>query len=170
MRHLFASMLVLFSAASAFAQADLSAPGSQEGLAGLYAGQLSVLRDYDSTTPMVGAEYRWADRFYGIRPTAGGFFDGNGALYGYAGINWDLPLGLAPIFITPSFVAGGYHEGGSKKLGYAVEFRSTIEVAYQFESHERLGLQLSHLSNAGLGNKNPGTETFQAVYIRPMSF
>ena len=62
--------------------------------------------------------------------------------------------------ITPSF-APHYYWGGNKKLdlGHWVEFRSQMEFAYRFDNRSRLGMAISHYSNAGLGNSNPGTET-----------
>lgn len=140
-----------------------------QALAGLYVGEFSALRDPKHESFMGGAEYRYKDIFYGVRPTVGAFGTGDGELYGYAGINWDLPLGIAPVYITPGFGAGYYHDNGAKRLGYALQFRSTLEATYQFESHERIGLAISHLSNASLGNKNPGTETLQAVFVLPLN-
>lgn len=162
----FAALMIMLGAQQATAAPN---SGGQEALLGLYAGQFSALRDYDHSAAMLGAEYRFKDMYYGIRPTIGAFGAGDGELYGYAGINWDLPLGLAPFYITPGFNVGGYSSNDQKRLGYALEFRSTLEATYQFASHERVGLAISHLSNAGLGNKNPGTETIQAVFTIPLN-
>lgn len=132
-----------------------------------HVGQFSVIRDSDKRTGSAGMEYRFNDRFHGLRPTVGALANADGASYGYAGINWDLPLGFVPIVITPGVVAGAYRQGSSKDLGYGLEFRSSLEVTYRMKSGYRVGAAISHLSNAGLGDSNPGTETLQAVVSVP---
>ena len=88
---------------------------------------------------------------------------------GYAGINWDLPIdAIRPFIITPGVKVGGYSQGDSKDLGYGIEFHDSIEVTYRFNDGQRVGAVLSHMSNASLGNKNPGTEIIQAVYSFPL--
>ncbi len=59
---------------------------------------------------------------------------------------------------SPSFAVGGSHEGDGKELGGTLEFRSAIELAYRFDDRSRLGIQVGHLSNAGIYAENPGTE------------
>lgn len=132
----------------------------------LYGGGFEALDSETST--MLGAEYRFKNQFNGLRPVIGGFVNDESGAYGYAGAYWDLPLGTAPFVISPGLAVGAYHAGASKDLGLGIQFRSTIEVAYQFENNHRLGLAFSHLSNANLGNENPGTETVQAVYSYPL--
>jgi hypothetical protein len=94
------------------------------------------------------------------------FSNSDDAIYGYAGIYWDIPLGR--FVISPGVAGGYYHQGDSKDLGNAFEFRDTIEVTYRFEAGQRLGLQLTHLSNAGIGDSNPGVETLQLVFTNPI--
>lgn len=122
----------------------------------------------DDTATLGAIEYRFRDQFNGLRPVVGVMATTDSATYAYAGAYWDLPLNTAPFVITPGFQAGAYSQGDGKDLGYGLEFRSTIEAAYEFESGHRLGLGFSHLSNASLGSDNPGTETLQVVYSYPM--
>jgi hypothetical protein len=65
---------------------------------------------------------------------------------------------------TPGFAAGLFHRGGGQNLGGPVEFRSSIELAYRFGDGSRLGLNLSHLSNGGFYDRNPGTESLVLVW------
>lgn len=155
-----------------FVAATLLAGSAHAAAAGgdylsVYGGQFEVF-DNSGDSALVGAEYRFKDQYNGLRPVVGGFVNGDSAAYGYAGAYWDLPLGTAPFVVSPGFAVGAYHSGASKDLGYGLEFRSTLEVDYQFENNHRLGLALSHLSNAGLGDKNPGVETAQVVYSYPL--
>jgi len=43
-----------------------------------------------------------------------------------------------------------------------------LEVAYRFDDRSRLGLSISHYSNAGLGDDNPGTESLMLNYSVPL--
>ena len=160
----FLSGLVVAMFASATAQAAPSTD-SDNGDIAFYAGQYSIF-DQHFDSGMFGMEYRWADVWNGIRPTIGGFSNSDQAVYGYAGIYWDIPLGR--IVISPGVAAGYYHKGDSKDLGGAFEFRDTIEATYRFESGQRLGLQLTHLSNASIYSDNPGVETLQIVFTNPI--
>ena len=45
-----------------------------------------------------------------------------------------------------------------KQLGGTLQFRSAVEFAFCFDDRSRLGLQIGHLSNAGIYSENPGTE------------
>jgi hypothetical protein len=72
------------------------------------------------------------------------------------------------LVLTPSFGAGLYADGGGKELGHAVEFRSQIEIAYRFDNRARLGLAFSHISNASIGDKNPGVEVLNVYYSLPL--
>ena len=69
---------------------------------------------------------------------------------------------------TPSFGVGFYEDGDGKKLGNDIEFRTTLEISYQLKNKNRIGLSYGHISNANLGDKNPGVEilslSFQVPY------
>lgn len=133
----------------------------------VYTGGYDVIQN-DDTAAVGGVEYRFKDQFNGLRPVLGVMGTTDSAGYIYGGAYWDLPLNTAPFIITPGFAAGAYSNGDGKDLGYGLEFRSTLEVAYEFEGGNRLGVGISHLSNASLGDDNPGVETVQLVYSHPM--
>ena len=73
------------------------------------------------------------------------------------------------VVITPSF-APGYYTGGNSDLdlGHELEFRSQIEFAYRFDDRSRLGLAVSHTSNASIGDNNPGSESAILYYSLPI--
>ena len=131
-------------------------------------GSTGIFNGHDDSALSYGAEYRYKDIDCGLRPIVGIWGTAKGSAYGYAGINWDLPLDTAPWVITPSLAAGAYRQGGGQDLGQALEFRTGIEVAYQFEDSSRLGAQLLHISNAGMADENPGMEALQLVYSLPL--
>mgnify|MGYP001174108896 CR=1 FL=1 len=106
------------------------------------------------------AEYRWAPLWtYGgwarLRPFVGVEATADAAVCGLGGVALDLKRG--PVVVTPSFGAGLYHDGNGKDLGSLLEFRSMIEVGYEFASGYRVSAQFSHISNAGITETNPGS-------------
>ncbi len=100
-------------------------------------------------------------------PLLGLMATAKGTVYVYGGINFDL-LFWDHLLIAPGFAAGYYHAGGGKNLGYPLEFRSGIELAWQFKDWHRLGVHFYHLSNASLGNRNPGEESLVLYYDIPI--
>ena len=90
------------------------------------------------------------------------------AFYGYGGFLVDVFFGRRFV-LTPSLSAGYYEDGDGRDLGYGLEFRSSIEFSYRFDNRARLGLAFYHLSNANLGDFNPGTEVLSVLYSIPLS-
>ena len=101
------------------------------------------------------------------QPFVGVMGTGDAAIYGYGGIAFDWVL--SKFIFTPSFAVGGYLDGDGKDLGHTIEFRSAVEIAYQFPDRHRLGLMFYHLSNASLADNNPGTEVLSFSYSIPFN-
>ena len=85
------------------------------------------------------------------------------------GVLVDIHLGRRLVLI-PSF-APTWWRGETEKLdlGYPLEFRSQMELAFRFNDRSRLGIAISHYSNASLGDTNPGTETLSVYYSIPLN-
>jgi hypothetical protein len=99
------------------------------------------------------------DTFLGnLSPITGGFLTENSASYFYTGVEWNFDLG--PINFTPSFAPGLYGEGNGKDLGHILEFKSEVQATYSFSENSSLGMSYNHLSNASLGDKNPGANSY----------
>jgi hypothetical protein len=150
------------------ASALMSAPAMAEDYLSMNLGAYNALRDGNSDTQF-GLEYRMSAFQYNLRPIFGGFVTDEGALYGYAGVNWDIELLPKQLFLIPNFAVGAYHQGDGKDLGGAIEFRSGVELAYQFQNNHQLGLAVNHLSNASLYDRNPGVETVMVTYSVPLN-
>jgi lipid A 3-O-deacylase len=91
----------------------------------------------------------------------------NGMTFLGAGVLVDVYFGNRFV-VTPSFAPTWWRgETDDLDLGYGLEFRSQIDFAYRFDDRSRLGLALSHSSNASLGDTNPGTETLLVNYSYP---
>lgn len=132
-----------------------------------YVGYFDVIRnDYNAT--QFGAEYRAAPLQYGIRPMVGINVTTDNSVYGYAGLNWDVALLDKQLYLIPNFAAGLYKKGDGKELGGTIEFRSGIELAYQFQNAHRLGIAFNHISNASIYSHNPGSETVLVSYSLPL--
>ena len=94
---------------------------------------------------------------------AGVDVDLNGGTYGYGGLLYDWEF-YQRWHLVPSIVAGLYHESDSKDLGGPINFRSALEVNYEITRNSRLGLGISHISNASIYDSNPGAEHVTATY------
>lgn len=115
------------------------------------------------------AEYRSAHDYFdiGIKPFAGIEVTSDASIWAGGGLYYDWAV--APQwFVTPSFGVGLYEEGDSDKdLDHVIEFRSQLEVSYEFENAERIGTGISHISNAGLSDDNQGVEIVNISYSTP---
>lgn len=122
----------------------------------------------DQSAGEVRLEYRFSEqeKLWFFTPFAGVTATTDAATYGYVGVGVDVFFGRRWV-ATPNFAAGVYGNGDGKDLGHAVEFRSGLEVAYRFDDYSRLGLSFTHISNAGLGDRNPGVESLVLVYSMP---
>ncbi len=121
----------------------------------------------DETAVEGRLEYRSDLRLWIFKPFAGVMATSDSAAYGYAGVLVDMFFGDR-VVATLSFAPGAYTKGDGKKLGHELEFRSQVELAYRFDDRARLGLALSHMSNASIGRKNPGAESLVLTYAVPL--
>lgn len=107
------------------------------------------------------------NRYLEFRPLAGALVTLRGTTYFYLGINFDL-LFFNHLLFAPGFAAGYFSKGEGRDLGYPIEFRSGIELAWQFTDARRLGVHFYHLSNASIGRRNPGEESLVIFYDIPL--
>ena len=99
-----------------------------------------------------------------ISPITGGFITENSAAYVYTGIEWNVDLGI--MTFTPSFAPGIYHEGDGKDLGHILEFKSELQLSYKTSEKGSLGVSYNHVSNASLGDKNPGANSYMLNFLK----
>jgi len=110
-------------------------------------------------------EELYRDTFIGpLSPITGGFVTENQALYAYTGVEWNFDLGL--INFTPSFAPGLYGEGDGKDLGHILEFKSEVQASINFSENSSLGMSYNHISNASLGDKNPGANSYMFNFLK----
>ena len=106
-------------------------------------------------------------QFLYIRPSLGLMVSAEGSVYGWLGLDLDLFLGDR-IVLTPQFGVGAFSAGGGQSLGHIFEMRTGGVLAWRFDNRARLGVGLHHLSNADLGDRNPGTETLSVYFSYPL--
>ena len=148
------------------ALADESKPLGDVPLLRVGAGYFDVVKR-DNRAGELNAEYMGRKLYKAARPIFGVSVTTDKARYLYAGIAFDF--GSNGLYFTPSFAPGYYSEGDGKDLGHHLEIRSQVEFGYEFDDASRLGLALSHRSNATLGDKNPGAESLTVYYSMPIA-
>ena len=105
------------------------------------------------------------DTFVGnLSPITGGFLTENSAAYVYTGVEWNVDMG--GLIFTPSFAPGLYHEGDGKDLGHALEFKSEVQLSYTTTDTSSFGISYNHVSNASLGDKNPGANSYMFNFFK----
>ena len=113
------------------------------------------------------------DNFFFLKPFFGVELTNDSASYFLTGIYLEDNLGElfegneSNFFFTPSFGAGIYDDGSGKKLGNDLQFRTSLELSYELKNKNRIGISFSHISNANLGDKNPGAEILGFSYHIP---
>ena len=142
------------------------ARAADKDLLSLGIGSYDVIQNEDSTMA-ASLEYLSGRKLWVFNPFAGVMGTLDSAVYGYAGIAYDLKLADHWV-VTPSFAAGLYARGDGRDLGSPIEFRSALALNYEFDNGVRAGLLFYHLSNAGLTDQNPGTEVLLATYAIPL--
>jgi hypothetical protein len=151
-----------------FALAPARAGDGRDMLAfGVGAYDANFFDGRSETSAGFSAEYRAGFGLWLVHPLIGFMATSDSVIYGYGGIIIDIPLGDR-LFVSPNFAAGVFHTGSGKELGHTVEFRTGIELSYRLDDDSRLGVLFHHMSNADLGNKNPGSESLFVTYAVPV--
>ena len=159
-------LVILFSATMLFAAEEIK---NNEHQLNLFIGNFDFSDDKQSAY-LVGFQHQNEnlnrDTFLGnVSPITGGFITENSAAYVYTGIEWNVDMGQKMIF-TPSFAPGLYHEGNGKDLGHVLEFKSEVQLSYESSDNTSFGVSYNHVSNASLGDKNPGANSYMFNFIK----
>ena len=105
------------------------------------------------------------DTFLGnLSPITGAMITADNAGYIYTGVQAKYKLGS--LNITPSFTPGLYHEGDGKDLGHLLEFKSEIQLSLDLSKSSKIGFSYNHISNASLGDKNPGANSYMFNFFK----
>ena len=99
-----------------------------------------------------------------LSPVTGFMITENNAGYVYTGVQAQYSIGN--LNITPSFSPGLYGEGDGKDLGHVLEFKSELQLSLDLFSNSELGFSYNHISNASLGEKNPGANSYTFNFLK----
>lgn len=93
-----------------------------------------------------------------VKPLFGIMANTDGARYIFSGLF--IEFQVTDFFsLIPSFAPGVYIKNYSKDLHFVLEFRSQIEAIFSITDKFRAGFSFNHISNASLGDENPGVES-----------
>ena len=105
------------------------------------------------------------DSFLGtLSPVTGFMLTADNASYFYTGVQAQYKLGA--VNIIPSFTPGLYGEGDGKDLGHIIEFKSEVQLSLDVFNNTELGFSYNHISNASLGDKNPGANSYMFNFLK----
>ena len=134
----------------------------------VYTGMFDFSDDGKSAT-LLGIQHQNEnlnrDTFLGnLSPITGAMITADSATYFYTGVQAQYKFGA--LNITPSFAPGYYNKGDGKDLGHALEFKSEVQLSLDLPKSSQLGFSYNHLSNASLGDKNPGANSYMFNFLK----
>ena len=122
-----------------------------------------------SILPMLNRDWASLDRYAMVHPIVG--FEGTGDFMTYfnGGFGVDAPIGTHVVFSWDEAIGLYGHGDSNQSLGSPLEVRSQLELGWRFDNNVRLSTYISHMSNLGAGDKNPGAETLGGYLHIPVS-
>jgi len=110
-------------------------------------------------------ENLYRESFLGtLQPVTGFFITSDKAKYLYSGFQTSYKKDS--IAFTPSFTPGLYDKGDGKDLKHVIEFKTEIQISINISEYSELGFSYNHISNANLGNNNPGANSYMINFIK----
>ena len=125
--------------------------------------------DHGKRSSLIGIQHQnenlTRDSFLGtISPVTGFMMTAHSATYAYTGVQAQYKFGI--LNIIPSFTPGLYGEGNGKDLGHVLEFKSEVQLSLDLSPTSELGFSYNHISNASLGEKNPGANSYMFNFLK----
>ena len=141
---------------------------SKEHQINLFTGNFDF-SDHKQKAGIIGIQHQnddlFRESFLGkLSPITGGFLTENNAYYLYTGAQAEYDLGM--FTITPSFAPGYYSSGDGKDLGHSLEFKSEVQMSLNLSDSTQFGMSYNHISNASLGDKNPGANSYMINFLK----
>ena len=163
-----ASMCFLTNAQSEDLTNIISEEESKNTALNVFTGMFDF-SDGKQSSGLLGIQHQnddlYRESFLGkLSPITGGFLTEKNAFYIYSGAQVEYDLGL--FSITPSFAPGYYNYGDGKDLGYPLEFKTELQMSFDLSETSHLGMSYNHISNASLGTKNPGANSYMFNFLK----
>ena len=123
----------------------------------------------DKNSTLFGVQHRNNDlirnTFIGkLSPVSGAMITADNSTYFYTGVQAQYKIGS--LNFTPSFTPGYYDSGNGKDLGNTLEFKSEVQLSVDMPKSTQLGFSYNHLSNANLGDTNPGANSYMFNFLK----
>ena len=113
-----------------------------------------------------GFELQLRPGLLGIQAILGASLAESESFYGYLGLrrefSWD------PFYAAGFTGLGRFRLGERPDLGGGLEFRSGLELGIRTPGDLKFGVVLYHLSNGGIEQRNPGSETLALTFSLPL--
>ena len=168
MRNFFLNTLIILISFSFLGNASVGDEKTNETELNLFTGMFDF-SDQKQSAGIIGLQHQNDDLFRNsflgkLSPITGGFLTENNAFYIYTGAQAEYELGL--FTITPSFAPGYYNSGDGKDLGHVLEFKSEVQMSLNLSDSTQFGMSYNHISNASLGDKNPGANSYMINFLK----
>ena len=165
MKKLYCIILLLISISSAYGE-EIKFEKTTE--LNVYSGMFDFSDDGKKAS-LIGIQHQNEmlnrDTFLGnLSPITGAMITADSAAYFYTGVQAQYKFGS--MNITPSFAPGIYSQGDGKDLGHPLEFKSEVQLSLDLPKSSQLGFSYNHLSNASLGDKNPGANSYMFNFLK----
>ena len=161
-------LLVLFLISSYSVNSEENELNQSDNALSIYSGMFDFSDDGKRST-LIGIQHQNEnlnrDTFLGnLSPITGALITADNAAYFYTGVQAQYKIGN--LNLTPSFTPGLYNQGDGKDLGHVLEFKSEIQLSLDLPRESQFGLSYNHLSNASLGDKNPGANSYMFNFFK----
>ena len=168
MRKFILNILVTLMCLSYFNFSNAEEMKSNETELNFFTGMFDF-SDHKQKAGIIGIQHQnddlFRESFLGrLSPITGGFLTENNAYYLYTGAQAEYDLGM--FTITPSFAPGYYSSGDGKDLGHSLEFKSEVQMSLNLSDSTQFGMSYNHISNASLGDKNPGANSYMINFLK----
>ena len=168
MRKITLTILILFLNLCFVSFESIAENDSNETELNIFTGMFDFSDDKQSSG-LLGLQHQneelFRNSFLGkLSPITGVFLTEKNAFYLYSGVQAEYELGF--LTITPSFAPGYYNYGSGKDLGYPLEFKSEVQMSFDLSDSSHLGMSYNHISNASLGTKNPGANSYMLNFLK----
>tara|TARA_B100000886_G_scaffold260120_1_gene185006 strand:- start:171 stop:692 length:522 start_codon:yes stop_codon:yes gene_type:complete len=164
---IFAIFFILAGLTKSINAEELKPSGSNQF--NFFSGVFDISTSSKKSSELFGVQHSnedlFRETFLGkLSPITGFMMTADSATYIYTGVQAEYKIGK--LNLIPSFSPGLYSMGDGKDLGSPLEFKSEVQLSLDFLPGTKLGYSQSHLSNADLGDKNPGADSYMFNFMK----
>ena len=138
-----------------------AAPAHADKRFGLGVSQWGLADSFDITTLKLSFEFGEIEKAWGIRIGSNAFYNFDTDSY-YVSVGWLKEWTINPKWSWGLGGDAGYFSGDT--LGYEIEFYTRGVLNYHLSESGFVRGEVGHISNAGFGDRNPGSENIAITY------